>query len=98
MKMNKLILYADYALVSVIAIMCLTFLVVFPWLVAHNMFEQSASQIPAYPITSDYAYAVIFDILILVFECSMVWRIGVLCARRMDEIANTLKGVQRWKI
>ncbi|MCK5432110.1 MAG: hypothetical protein KAJ03_05160 [Gammaproteobacteria bacterium] len=91
MKMNKLILYADYALVSVIAIMCLTFLVVFPLLVARAMFEQSAYQITAYPITSDYAYAIIFDILILVFECSMVLRIGMLCARRMDEISMIVK-------
>ena len=92
MKINKLILYADYALVSVIAIMCLTFIMVFPLLTALAMFEQSASQITAYPVTSDYAYAVIFDILILVFECFMVLRIGMMCAGRMDEIANTLKG------
>lgn len=92
MKMNKLIMYADYALNVLIAILCMTFIMFYPtgWLFAE--LQITAWYGTTIMSSSEYMYNAMLDILIIGSMCIIVGRICVLCVERMDEIANTLKG------
>lgn len=93
MSVKKLMLMADYAVNALIALGCLVFVAIYPVIFAITVFEANA-----YQITQVYAYGYMWDtirvmIIISILSLTML-RVALLCANRLDEIANALKGVE----
>ena len=93
MSVKKLMLMADYVVNALIAFGCLAFVAIYPVVFAIYALEAGAHQ-----ITQVYAYGYMWDanrviIIISILSLTML-RVALLCANRLDEIANTLKGVE----